>query len=130
MLLPTILLLPLSAPICSCTSIIEINDFIFTCNLWSKDEYYKYVLTLCLSFTWLHVILHAFLKQTTRPLWLAESETKVSGPGSQLRHQTGVFLLKNRAFSTDHLHWRFSMASKYFEIRLKNYVLRHNCGTE
>lgn len=70
MLLPTILLLPLSAPICCCTSITEINHFILTGSLWSKVfQYYKYALTLC--FTWLHMVLHTFLKQTTRPLWLA-----------------------------------------------------------
>lgn len=26
---------------------------------------------ICLSFTWLHMIVHAFLKQTNRSLWLA-----------------------------------------------------------
>lgn len=82
-------------------------------SLWSKDhEHYKYILTLYL--TWLHMIIYAFLNQTTDHCdwvqnWALRSWISAKPDWSDFCW----------AFPTDHSHWRFSMASNTFEIKLE-----------
>lgn len=111
---PYYLAITFSSPTCSCASITEINHFILRQPLKQRSwtlQIYSYSLS--------HLTPHDYLcfsEPDHRPLWLAWVQNWALRSWISAKPDWSDFCWN---FPTDHSHWRFSMASNTFEIKLE-----------